>query len=219
MISRVFAALLLFLTTACGSTPEPEAPYLAVRTRPLHPAMGWVRHFGAHSYLVWREKGAPRPVITHVRRWGMVEEGGYTWYPEHPTHAVWTGAAAEDAIRRARGVLAAGHLQEVYADDGYLIWPGPNSNSFVAMLCRSAGIAVDLPPDAVGKDWPQLIPWVLDARVTTTRLGAQVDVLVVGAQAGLTGVEAHVLGSAVGLSWWPPALKLPFLPRLGMSAW
>ena len=76
---------------------------------------------------------------------------------------------------------------------------------------------MDLPPNAVGKDWPTTVPWVLGLQRTTTGLGVQVDVLVLGAQVGLTGVEAHILGTAVGISWWPPAIKLPFLPRLGVS--
>ena len=98
-------------------------------------------------------------------------------------------------------------------------WPGPNSNTLVADLCRRAAIPVELPASAIGQDWPTLVPYVFDVRPSTTRTGVQLDLFgVVGLQLGLReGIEVHFLGAELGLDLWPPALKLPFLDRIGFA--
>lgn len=127
------------------------------------------------------------------------------WQRGVAVHAVHHGA---DAARIGAAILqVAGSYPDVH---DYRAWPGPNSNSFVVWLSRQVqGFSLQLPPNAVGKDWT---PWV---RVggTTTRTGVAVDTALFGAQVGLAeGVELHVLGLTAGVGLWPPQLKLPFLP-------
>jgi hypothetical protein len=97
------------------------------------------------------------------------------------------------------------------------VWPGPNSNSFVAYVLAAipeAGIA--LPPTAVGKDWRA------DRRIfglTASGTGIQVSL---GGLLGFTvgwveGVEINVLGLVAGLDIRRPALKLPGLGRIGVG--
>ena len=66
-------------------------------------------------------------------------------------------------------------------------------------------------------DWPDLIPYVLGAGLSTTGLGVRLDLFgIVGLQIGLVeGIEIHILGTSVGIAFWPPALKLPFVTRIG----
>jgi len=99
----------------------------------------------------------------------------------------------------------------------YRVWPGPNSNTFIAWLARSVPeLNLELPPTAVGKDY---LPNGSIAALTPSRRGAQISL---GGYAGLLlgveeGIEMNVLGATVGVDFWPPAIKLPALGRLGFD--
>ena len=98
--------------------------------------------------------------------------------------------------------------------DDYAPWPGPNSNTFAAWLSREVpGLWTEPYGAALGKDYPDN-GW-LQAGLTTTRTGVQLDTPYVGAQVGLAeGVELHLLGLTLGVDLWPPQVKLPFLPAI-----
>lgn len=93
-------------------------------------------------------------------------------------------------------------------------WPGPNSNTFIARLLEEVPeLRSELDHNSVGKDW------VEGARVGRTDggLGVEVDATYLGAAAGLRqGLELRLIGLTAGVSLWPPALKVPFLPRIGV---
>ena len=99
--------------------------------------------------------------------------------------------------------------------DRYVLWPGPNSNTFVAHMVRDCPyVSVDLPPTAIGKDYDG---WV-HANISTTDTGVQLDSQIIGVQAGLKeGVELHLLWMTWGIDLYPPALKLPHIGRVGWS--
>lgn len=98
----------------------------------------------------------------------------------------------------------------------YRLWPGPNSNSFIAEIMRQvSGFYVELPPHALGKDW--LPDHRLFAR-STTRTGFTLSLYgVLGLTLGwLEGIELHILGLTYGVDIIRPALKMPFIGRIGM---
>ncbi|MBK8101527.1 MAG: DUF3750 domain-containing protein [Planctomycetes bacterium] len=157
----------------------------------------WHRvEWNAHLDEVW--------VAAIDARVAMLDE---RWDRGVAVHAVHCGDAA--------ALLGAAILQTArgYPDVlGYQAWPGPNSNSFVVWLSRQVpGFSLQLPPNAVGKDFT---PW-LRIGGTTTGTGVAIDTAVLGAQVGLAeGVELHLLGLTAGVGLWPPQLKLPFLPAI-----
>jgi hypothetical protein len=121
------------------------------------------------------------------------------------------GAVAEAIIPRIEAVInnyeaMAGH---------YRVWPGPNSNTFVAVVLRAVPeLRATLPPTAVGKDFrpgPYLGP-------TDSRTGLEANLWgVVGVKIGwIEGVEINVLGLIAGLDLRKPALKLPGFGRIGL---
>ena len=74
---------------------------------------------------------------------------------------------------------------------------------------------MDLPPTAIGKDYPYDGRWL---RRTPSGTGLR---LTLGGYAGLTvgwveGVEVNVLGAVAGLDVRRPGIKLPGLGRLGV---
>jgi hypothetical protein len=65
---------------------------------------------------------------------------------------------------------------------------------------------MDLPAPSIGKDYRG----VFGVSGTSGGTGVQLETPLVGAKVGLTeGIEAHVLGMALGVDVWPPALIVP----------
>jgi hypothetical protein len=93
------------------------------------------------------------------------------------------------------------------------VWPGPNSNTFIAHLAREIPeMRLTLPVNAIGKDYLPLGQFVAPAPSGT---GYQVSV---GGLFGLTvalneGIEINLLGLAAGIDFRNPALKLPGIGR------
>lgn len=188
---------------------------MAVRGTGLYDA-GLASLFAIHSYVIWRGSAADGAMRAE-RGPDRLEIRPDRWWPGEETYAILTGREAALAIDRLGQVLATFPCPERYGD-GYRMWPGPNSNTYVADLCRRARIPVDLPPTAVGKDWPDTVPGLAGAHISTTGLGVQFDLPLVGLQVGLVeGVELHLLGSALGVVLFPPAIKLPFAGRFGVA--
>lgn len=197
------------------SQPEATVHVLAGRTG------RWKGIFAHHSWVVVKPRGVNRYTRYDVVGWGNpVRTDAYLpdgrWYGDTPVIlATLRGEAAERAIPRIRESVAA----YPYSVRGsYTIWPGPNSNTFVATIVRSVpDLASGLLPTALGKDYAG--PWLYAGR-TPSRTGWQLSLR--GA-AGLSigwveGVEINLLGLVAGVDVRRPALKLPGWGRVGSSA-
>ena len=125
--------------TSAGILPDPAvneeaAIYLlAARTGGLKGA------FSVHSWIVFKKAGAANYERYDKVGWGMpVRRNGYAadgrWYSKVPQiiHAA-RGEEAERLIPRFEAAIASyPHTR----NGDYRIWPGPNSNSFVAHVLR-----------------------------------------------------------------------------------
>ena len=122
------------------------------------------------------------------------------------------GAEAEQAIDP---ILAA--IESYPYKDEYQTWPGPNSNTFLAHVGREVPeLNLDLPPTAIGKDYR---PW--DRPVGHAPSGGGLQLSFFGL-AGLIiapeeGIEINVLTLSLGADVLRPALRLPFVGRVGMD--
>ncbi len=99
----------------------------------------------------------------------------------------------------------------------YRAWPGPNSNTFVSHIIRSTkGMGVELPSNAIGKDW---IYKGQPVGLSETSTGVQFSLVgALGFTLGLAeGIEVNLLGLSFGLDFARPALKLPLVGRVGMD--
>jgi hypothetical protein len=128
---------------------------------------------------------------------------------------------AVDGEEASRLIPKIRHIIENYkfrAYGDYSAWPGPNSNTFVrAVLDAVPELKAVLPPTAIGKDYPYEGDWL---GLTASRTGAYVSL---GGYLGLTigwveGFEINFFGAVLGLDLRRPALKLPGIGRLGMTA-
>jgi len=101
--------------------------------------------------------------------------------------------------------------------DAYRVWPGPNSNTFVAWVAREVPeLDVRLPVSAIGKDWFGPSQFVKPAPSNT---GYQLSLFgVLGAViAKVEGIELNFLGTGYGIDFGRPAIKLPGIGRLGVD--
>jgi hypothetical protein len=197
--------------SSAGILPDPvreeeAAIYLlAARTGGLKGA------FSVHSWIVFKSAGGSYERYDKVG-WGLpVRRNGYApdgrWYSNVPQiiHAV-RGEAAERLIPRIEAAITS----YPYARNGdYRIWPGPNSNSFVAYVLREVPeFGGRMPPNAIGRDYApglfsiDISPDGRDVHVTLAGLA--------GFAAGVqSGIELHLAGLVAGLDFARPALKIP----------
>ena len=115
----------------------------------------------------------------------------------------------------ARRLIEVMRRPETYSEHStYVMWPGPNSNSYARWVLEQAGVSTDLHPRMIGKDWHG--PLGFGVGLTPTRTGVHLDLLTLGAAIGIKdGIELHVLGFTFAIDLWPPAIKTP-MGRLGM---
>jgi Protein of unknown function (DUF3750) len=179
--------------------------------------VSWRGIVATHSWVVIKESGGP------YERFDYTAWGGPIWKDRFVPDGRWFGAEPE-VIFAADGMEAQRMIPVIrstiqhyrYPNPGdYRIWPGPNSNTFVAAIMQAVPeIKASLPSTAVGKDFPYDGRWV---GLTPSKTGVRVNL---GGYFGLTigwyeGIELNALGAVVGVDVRRPALKLPGIGRLG----
>lgn len=183
----------------------------------------WKGTFGVHTWIAIKEKEAAEyetlQVIGYRARRGL---NVVVVQPSIPDGR-WFGAEPE-LIRDLRGPAAERAIPKIreaaqsypYQQD-YRVYPGPNSNTFVSyILRRTPEIGVELPANAVGKDWINRGSLL---GLSETRTGFQFSIFgLLGFTLGVAdGVEVNVLGLTFGVDILRPALKLPMVGRLGFQ--
>ena len=207
-----------------GLAPDPAEVTEAVVQVYAARAWGWRGYFGVHSWIAVKPSTAPAFTVYEVIGWRLRWNATSLMIHDRPADARWFGRAPELLVDvRGEGVdELIGRLDRAaraYPWAGrYRIWPGPNSNTFTAFLGRAVPeLGLDLPPTAIGKDylgdgWFSASP---GGGVQASLYG------VAGIIAGpAEGIEINLLGMVFGAHVWPPAIKLPFIGRIGWSrAW
>jgi len=177
--------------------------------------------------------------IFAVHTWIVVkpENGAYTRYEVsgfgQPVRVNWIAPDAfwfsnpPQVIADIRGPVAAQAIPKIiaavdnyaYAKFGdYRIWPGPNSNTFVATALRAVPeLHVALPPTAIGKDFRADLSVF---GMTPSETGLELEIFgLLGLKAGwVEGIELNMLTLVAGIDIRRPALKLPGIGRIGVDA-
>lgn len=185
-------------------------------------AFSWRGVFGVHTWIAVKEAGAPAYEVFEVLGWAARYGGSAVRTSGRAPDMRWFGSDP-DVLVDLRGEAAARLIEPIREavreypyERRYEIWPGPNSNTFVAHVIREVpGLEVELPVTAIGKDY---LPgrWIARAPSGT---GYQVSLGgLFGATAALDeGLEVNLLGLSFGIDFLRPALKLPGIGRIGMS--
>jgi len=203
------------LLPAATARPEAAVRIFAART------VRWRGIFAVHSWIVFKEKGAANYTRYDYTAWGSpIRVNGFAadgrWFGEVPeTVFAADGAAAEKLIPKIKKAIAAYEYSN-YGD--YRAWPGPNSNTFVAAIINAVPeMRTTLPPTAVGKDFPYDRNW-LSPTASGTGFRATLGGYLTLTVGWIEGIELSLLGGVLGLDIRRPAIKLPGLGRIGVSA-
>ncbi|MFK5978016.1 MAG: DUF3750 domain-containing protein [Rhizobiaceae bacterium] len=179
----------------------------------------WKGIFAVHSWLVIKRQSETEYHRYDVVGWGQpVRHNNYPadgfWYSSSPQlQYEVTGAAAQALIPKIENAIR-NYPYNNYG--GYILWPGPNSNSFVAHVIRSVPeLQATLPPTAIGKDFIGYDNWLSPTQSNT---GWQISYKgYIGiAIAKVEGLEINIFGLVAGIDVLRPAIKLPGFGRVGM---
>jgi len=183
---------------------------------------GWRGYFAVHPWIIFKRSGETAYTRYEVTGWGRsrgpvvrrnnaVADG--LWFGAVPTVlAEHRGAGVDEMIDRIEDAVAS----YPYADT-YRSYPGPNSNTFIAHIGREVpALQLDMPANAIGKDWRPLDHPVGRA-VSGTGWQASLYGLL-GVTVGIEeGLEFNLLGLSFGIDLNRPALRLPLIGRLGFG--
>jgi hypothetical protein len=182
---------------------------------------GWKSIFAVHSWIVLKPENAKSYMRYDLTGWGRpIHVNG--WAPD----ARWFGNVPQ-IIADIRGPAAAAAIAKIsaaiadypYAKLGdYRLWPGPNSNTFVASVLRAAPeLDIALPPEAIGKDF-RTDGALFGLTGSGTGLEASLWGLL-GLKVGwVEGLEVNLLSLVAGLDIRRPAIKLPGFGRIGLES-
>ena len=204
-----------------GQAPDPARVHEAVVQVYGARTVRWRGAFGIHPWIAVKRAGADTYTTYQKIGWRAYRGGEAVvaattrtpdayWFGAEPRLlADHRGPAAEELIDRIEAAVAQypwGHT--------YRLWPGPNSNTFVAFVARQVpALGLDLPPTAIGKDYLGPTTFVAPAPSGT---GWQVSLAGV---AGVTvareeGLEVNLLGLGFGIDINDSRLRLP-----GFGTW
>ncbi|MBK8062879.1 MAG: DUF3750 domain-containing protein [Betaproteobacteria bacterium] len=203
-----------------GLAPKPAEVREAVVQAYAARTVGWKGAFGVHSWVAVKAENAQDWTVYEVIGWRLRWAESVVVVRSREPDARWFGAEPE-LLADLRGAPAAALIPRIEAAARsypwareYTVWPGPNSNTFVAWIARAVPeLGVDLPPTAIGKDY-------LGERIVATAPSGRGFQVSLGGLLALTaspveGLEINLLSLGFGLNPFDPALRLPLLGRLG----
>ena len=202
-----------------GSAPDPKTTREAVVQVYAARTFGWRGVFGVHTWVAVKPVNAEAYTVYEVIGWRLRYGDSVVAIHERPADARWYGAEPE-LLSDKRGAAAEALIPRIDAAassypwaNEYTVWPGPNSNTFVAWITRAVPeLRVDLPPTAIGKDYNGR---VFDAAPSGGGGQATLAGLLALTASGVEGLELNVLGLTFGLNPFDPAIKLPLIGRIG----
>jgi hypothetical protein len=204
---------------SAGILPKPEADEDAAIYVFSAATGGLKGSVASHAWIVTKDKGAKTYTRYDKVGWGNPIRRNHRaadafWYSNRPQQVVAiTGREAEAMIPKVESAISAYPYAE---PGGYTIWPGPNSNTFVAFVLRSVPeLGAVLPPHAVGRDYlPDGEFFHIDDDWRDVHLTLRG---LIGISAGIrSGFEVHFLGLVAGLDLARPGIKIPAFGRIGV---
>lgn len=182
-------------------------------------AGSWKGVFSVHSWIVLKYPGETQWTRYDVVGWGNPVRINHRapdglWYGNRPVAiADVSGPQAEALIPKVKAAVRS-YAHARHGD--YRVWPGPNSNSFVAAVLRAVPeLGVALPANAVGRDYREGVY----AGLTDSGTGVELNLNGLAALklGWVEGVEVGLLGLVAGLDLRHPAVKLPGYGRIGLE--
>ncbi|MEM9333003.1 MAG: DUF3750 domain-containing protein [Pseudomonadota bacterium] len=172
----------------------------------------WKGAFSVHSWIVVKRRNAAQYQRYDKVGWGSpIRRNAYAadanWYSNAPVIVKsFHGNFASNLIPQIEKAIEAYPHSE---RGDYQIWPGPNSNSFIAHVLNAVpDMGVVLPANAVGRDFPTNSGFVqVDPDWSNVQFNIHGYFGV--AMGKRSGIEIQFFGLVAGIQFEKPALKLP----------
>src|SRR3954447_6494642 len=204
-----------------GLAPDPATHRDAIVQVYAGRAFGWRGAFSDHTWLAAKPRDADTYTRYEVIGWyGGRGRSVVSISNARAPDAEWYGAVPR-LVRDVRGAQADAVIAQLPlavatydSPERYRVWPGPNSNTFVAHLGRAIpALGLTMPSTAVGKDY---LPGGGVIARTPSGTGWQLSLLglLAVSVARDEGLEIDLLGLTFGLDVRRPALKMPGLGRI-----
>ncbi len=207
---------------ATGISPKPEAHKDAVIQVFAARTWGWRGNLAVHTWIVMKPENAKAYDRYEVIGWRAYNGGDALvrrkggpdnhWYGNPPQTLVdIRGEEAAGLIEKVRSVITAYPHRATYR-----LWPGPNSNTFIAHIGRQVPeLELDMPPTAIGKDF--MAGGAL-AGPAVSGQGVQLSLFGLAgfAVSPVEGIELHLLGFTIGVDFDDAALKMPGFGRVSL---
>ena len=209
---------------SAGIAPDPAKTPEAVVQVYAARALNWRGLFGVHTWIATKPENAAHFTVHQVVGWRVLRDLPALFSEAAIPDRNWFGNRPE-LLAELRGPEAAQAIPKIlqavesypYIHD-YRLWPGPNSNTFTAHVARHVPeLRVQLPVTALGKDFP-IDGTPIEHAPSGTGFQASVYGLLGILMAWEEGLEFNLLGVSFGLDLKRPALKLPFIGRIGFPA-
>lgn len=207
---------------SAGIAPDPKFTPEAVVEVYAARALDWRGIFAVHTWIATKPENAAVYTVHQVVGWrvrrglaALFSESGIpdrNWFGSRPE--LLADVRGPEAARAIEKILKAVETYS-YANE-YRLWPGPNSNTFTAYVARQVPeLRLQLPVTAIGKDFP-----IDGIPVDRAPSGTGIQFTVYGLLGVIVGIEEglefNVAGLGFGLDVKRPALKLPFIGRIGV---
>lgn len=203
-----------------GYAPHPDdyngavIQVYAARTR------GTKKALAVHTWIATKRTGDDHYVISQIFGWRLSRRGtalnqgpgvpDRTWARNEPTLLLdLRGEEVEQLIDKVDEAIAHYPWQNEYT-----VWPGPNSNTFIAWIgLQVPELKLDLPATAIGKDW-RPISETFGWSPSGTGVQASLYGLLGVTAAFEEGLEVNILGLSIELDLFDLSLELPGIGRL-----
>jgi hypothetical protein len=205
-----------------GLAPDPTVHREAVVQVYAARVIGWRGVFGVHTWIAVKPAGASEYTVYEIIGWRLRWQDTALTVRHRAPDARWFGSMPE-LVAEKRGPEAQALIPRIdeaarsYPWAGeYVMWPGPNSNTFTAGVLRAVPeLGADLPPTAIGKDYTgaKLLASAPSGRGFQLSLFGLAGITA----SGVEGLEINLLGLTFGINPFDPALKLPLVGRIGPS--
>lgn len=184
-------------------------------------AFHWRGLFSVHTWIATKDKNANQYIVYQVTGWrffrglaALTHEADIPdreWFAQKPKIILdIRGQEAEQLIPAIQQAV-----KNYPEPNTYLIWPGPNSNTFTAFVGRQVpALHLIMPSTAIGKDY--LFANQVVAK-TPSGTGYQLSLFgVLGVTLALyEGLEVNLLGLVFGISPSQLAIKIPGIGEIG----
>ncbi len=208
--------------SSANIAPDPANTKEAVVQAYAARAFNWRGLWGVHTWIAAKPANARHFIVYQVSGWGLWHGlSAVSVRPDVPDR-LWFNQRPHIMadLRGEQATAAIAKINQASADypyhNRYTIWPGPNSNTYIAFIARRVPeLNLVLPATAIGKDYLGKGKFLMPAASGT---GYQFSL---GGLLGITlarkeGLEINLLGLAVGINPLLPAINLP---GVGLISW